>query len=126
MADSDFDQEFTSVGPLRRRRTASGLNFGGSMANSADGISTSGGSARELLASIPFLAYAPPALRTAFVRAAEVVRLEAGGYFHHEGDPCTHFAVLVSGRIRVFKFAETGHEITLYSVGPGEACPLSV
>jgi CRP/FNR family transcriptional regulator len=96
------------------------------MVTSADGTGTSSGRAREFLARVPFLAYAPPALRTAFVRAADVVRLEAGAYFLHEGDPCAHFAVLVSGRIRVFKFAESGHEITLYSVGPGEACPLSV
>jgi len=95
------------------------------MATRADGTGTPSESARELLARVPFLAYGPPALRTAFVQAAGVVRLKAGAYFHHEGDPCAHFAVLVSGRIRVFKFAETGHEITLYSVGPGEACPLS-
>ncbi|HEY6572087.1 MAG TPA: Crp/Fnr family transcriptional regulator, partial [Candidatus Eisenbacteria bacterium] len=33
---------------------------------------------------------------------------------------------LVSGRMRVYKLGENGHEITLYHVGAGEACPLNV
>jgi CRP/FNR family transcriptional regulator len=95
------------------------------MARSIDGSDTPPGSVRELLVRVPFLAQAPPALRRAFERSAGVVRLETGEYFLREGDSCEHFAVLVSGRIRVFKLAESGHEITVYSVGPGEACPLN-
>jgi CRP/FNR family transcriptional regulator len=81
---------------------------------------------RELLAKIPFLASAPPELQTAFAEAATVVPLEAGEYFLREGDTCSHFAVVLSGKMRVFKLGESGHEITLYHVGPGEGCPLNV
>ena len=88
--------------------------------------SRSAGSKREILAKIPFLAEASSDLRKAFAEAATLVHLEAGEYFLREGDTCAHFAVLVSGRMRVFKLGESGHEITLYHVGAGEACPLNV
>ena len=85
-----------------------------------------GGVGRELLARIPFFASAPPQLQEAIAGVASVVRLKAGDFFLREGDACGHFAIVVSGRLRVFKLAESGHEITLYHVGPGEACPLNV
>ncbi len=81
---------------------------------------------RETLARIPFYTEAPAELRKALAEAATVVRLEPGEYFLREGDSCAHFAIVVSGKMRVFKLAESGHEITLYHVGPGEACPLNV
>jgi CRP/FNR family transcriptional regulator len=84
------------------------------------------GSKREILAKIPLLTEAPSELRKAFAEEAAVVHLGAGEYFLREGDPCAHFAIVVSGRMRVFKLAESGQEITLYHVGAGEACPLNV
>jgi CRP/FNR family transcriptional regulator len=81
---------------------------------------------RTSLEEVPFFRQAPPDLKKAMTATAAVVRLDAGEYFLREGDTCRHFAILVSGRIRVFKLGEGGHEITLYHVGPGEACPLNV
>jgi CRP/FNR family transcriptional regulator len=81
---------------------------------------------RDLLSKIPFYTLAPPDLQRAIGEAANVVRLGPGDYFLREGDTCAHFAVLVSGRMRVFKLGESGHEITLYHVGAGDACPLNV
>jgi len=81
---------------------------------------------REILDRIPFFTAAPPDLRRALMEAATVVHLEAGAYFLREGDSCAHFAIVVSGRMRVFKLAETGQEITLYHVGAGDICPLNV
>ena len=84
------------------------------------------GSKREALSKIPFFAEAPGDLQKAVTEAAVVVHLEAGEYFLREGDTCAHFAILVSGKMRVFKLGESGQEITLYHVGAGEACPLNV
>jgi CRP/FNR family transcriptional regulator len=84
------------------------------------------GSKREILAKIPLFQSASPALRAEIHDAAAVVSLGAGEYFLREGDTCAHFAIVVSGKMRVFKLGENGHEITLYHVGPGEACPLNV
>jgi len=84
------------------------------------------GSKRDILARIPFITEAPPELRSLLTEAASVVHLASGEYFLREGDSCAHFAIVVSGKMRVFKLGESGHEITLYHVGPGEACPLNV
>jgi CRP/FNR family transcriptional regulator len=84
------------------------------------------GTKREVLSKIPFFTEAPAELRKALLEAAAVVHLEAGEYFLREGDTCAHFAIVVSGRMRVFKLGEGGQEITLYHVGAGEACPLNV
>lgn len=81
---------------------------------------------REILEKLPFFTAAPPALQSSLLAEVMVVRLEAGDYFLREGDSCAQFAMVVTGRMRVFKLAESGHEITLYQVGPGEACPLNV
>lgn len=81
---------------------------------------------RETLAKVPLINEAPPELRKAFAEEASVVHLGAGEYFLREGDTCAHFALIVSGKMRVFKLAESGQEITLYHVGAGEACPLNV
>jgi CRP/FNR family transcriptional regulator len=96
------------------------------MANIINGNRASTGNTRGMLAKVPFFTEAPRELQAALLAAASVVRLEAGAYFLREGDSCANFAIVVSGRMRVFKLGETGHEITLYHVGAGEACPLNV
>jgi CRP/FNR family transcriptional regulator len=42
-----------------------------------------------------------------------------------EGDACAAIAFILSGGIRVYKIGETGREITLYEIGPGETCILN-
>ncbi|HHM24000.1 MAG TPA: Crp/Fnr family transcriptional regulator [Bacteroidetes bacterium] len=42
-----------------------------------------------------------------------------------EGDKLAHFPLVVDGLVRVYKIGETGREITLYHIGPGEGCILS-
>lgn len=51
--------------------------------------------------------------------------LRRGQGICREGDRCDHLALLTSGRARVFKLAESGREITLYHVEPGECCILT-
>jgi CRP/FNR family transcriptional regulator len=81
---------------------------------------------REVLSKLQFYTISSPDLQRAIAESAQVVHLKPGDYFLREGDSCAHFAVLVSGRMRVFKLGENGHEITLYQVGAGDACPLNV
>jgi CRP/FNR family transcriptional regulator len=49
----------------------------------------------------------------------------AGKQIYAEGDACSAIAFVLSGDIRVFKLGETGREITLYEIGPGETCILN-
>jgi CRP/FNR family transcriptional regulator len=96
------------------------------MSHTAAPLRAPAGPGWELLSKVAFFADAPPELQREIVRSASVVRLASGAYFLREGDSCVHFAVVVSGKLRVFKLGESGHEITLYHVGAGEACPLNV
>jgi len=82
--------------------------------------------ARDLAQQLPFLEGAGPAIRRKIADAGTVAHLARDEYFLREGDVCSTFAIVLSGRLRVFKLGESGQEITLYHVGPGEACPLNV
>ena len=53
------------------------------------------------------------------------MRMPKGEIVFIEGDECKHIALLLSGRVRVYKAAENGREITLYRLGPGESCVLT-
>lgn len=42
-----------------------------------------------------------------------------------EGMQCSHLALLIEGKARVFKSGPSGREITLYHILPGESCILT-
>lgn len=52
--------------------------------------------------------------------------LRNGERLLHEGDPCPSLLFVERGALRVYKTAESGREITLYRVRPGELCILSL
>jgi CRP/FNR family transcriptional regulator len=52
-------------------------------------------------------------------------KIPAGTQLYREGDACSAIAFVLSGDIRVFKIGQTGREITLYEIGPGETCILN-
>jgi CRP/FNR family transcriptional regulator len=52
-------------------------------------------------------------------------RVPAGKQIYSEGDSCNAIAFVLSGEIRVYKIGQTGREITLYEIGPGETCILN-
>ncbi len=64
----------------------------------------------------------------AFLRDAplEYVRLDAGTMLFREEDGCGRVSFLVSGSVRVFKEHPSGRSITLYRLGPGDGCVLSI
>jgi CRP/FNR family transcriptional regulator, anaerobic regulatory protein len=73
-----------------------------------------------------------PALRKSSDGAVEDV-LKSGRYqafsrdmqIYKEGDACAAIAFVLSGEVRVYKIGESGREITLYEIGPGETCILN-
>lgn len=70
----------------------------------------------DLLESLGFYRDAPPDLRSRMRAVARDVRLAAGDLLFREGEPAGHFAVVGSGRLRVFRTGATGRQITLYHV----------
>lgn len=82
--------------------------------------------AQPLLALYPALGQIDPA-DLASVLANETRRLQvpAGTLLFSEGQPCSGFPMLLSGRVRVARGSPGGRSLALYHVGPGELCVIS-
>jgi CRP/FNR family transcriptional regulator, anaerobic regulatory protein len=64
-------------------------------------------------------------LRAALEGVGEHRSFAKGTVLYEEGFPCPLVPLVLSGVVRVYKMSETGREITLYRVAPGEMCVLS-
>jgi len=80
----------------------------------------------RLAAALPYRLQADPALAREVQQAGFFVRLPAGRDVFTEGQEAGALALLISGRVRVYKIGETGRELTLYRFGLGEARPASI
>jgi CRP/FNR family transcriptional regulator len=60
-----------------------------------------------------------------FLQRAATAELERGQIVCHQGHECSHLALLLKGSARIYKLGESGREITLYRIGPGESCILT-
>lgn len=78
-----------------------------------------------VLERIPFLASAGADVLTEFLSKSVRTRLHPGTFIRMEGDACTNFALVLEGTARVYKSGESGREITLYRIHPGESCVLT-
>lgn len=59
------------------------------------------------------------------LQASQELSLPAGATVFRPGDPCRSFLLVLAGSIRVQKISETGREIVLYRLEPGESCVLT-
>ncbi len=57
--------------------------------------------------------------------AGQLLSFSPGQIIFSEGDSCSALALVVEGEVRVYKQGESGREITLYRLGPGESCILT-
>jgi CRP/FNR family transcriptional regulator len=80
----------------------------------------------EVLQQFQFFRQSSASLQTTLQQGAHYACLPEGAYFFHEGDRCDQVALVGAGNIRVYKTGETGREITLYHVRPGEGCLLNM
>lgn len=53
---------------------------------------------------------------------AQIVDVAAGTRPFSSGDPCGHYVIVRSGRVRVYSGLQNGREFTLYRLESGEAC----
>jgi CRP/FNR family transcriptional regulator len=79
-----------------------------------------------IAAEFDFLHRVDAAAACEFQQAVTYARLPAGKRLFSEGDSAQSLALVVAGTVRVFKTGRTGREITLYRIGAGETCILSV
>jgi CRP/FNR family transcriptional regulator, anaerobic regulatory protein len=59
------------------------------------------------------------------LRQAQVMELPTGAVVFREGDACRNYLLVLSGAVRVQKLSDSGREIVLYRVLPGESCVLT-
>ena len=57
--------------------------------------------------------------------AAKAVRLPAGAALFRAGEGCGGYPMLTSGTVRVQMISDTGREIVLYRITPGQTCVLT-
>ncbi len=57
--------------------------------------------------------------------AAQTV-MDEGAFAFRRSDPCSNVAIVGSGVLRVAALTDQGRELTLYRVGPGETCLLTL
>ncbi|NMA67460.1 MAG: Crp/Fnr family transcriptional regulator, partial [Clostridiaceae bacterium] len=53
-------------------------------------------------------------------------KIEAGTIILDENEECSNVIFVLSGIIRIYKLSEEGKEITLYRMGRGETCVLTI
>jgi CRP/FNR family transcriptional regulator, anaerobic regulatory protein len=80
---------------------------------------------QQLTQVMPSLAGLPSGLEQEVTHNLRLMRLPAGTPVFSERDPCTGFPIVLSGRVRVSKALESGRELALYEVTPGESCVIS-
>jgi len=66
------------------------------------------------------------AVRAEMAQVAQPVTVARGSQVLLEGYRCEHLPLIYRGVVRVYKIGESGREITLCRVGPGETCLLSL
>ena len=80
----------------------------------------------DILDKLGFYSLSPQRLKNEIESACTLVHLEVGKVLFFEGDACKQVGFVGQGSIRVSKIGETGREITLYHVNPGEGCVLNI
>src|SRR3990170_1375423 len=77
------------------------------------------------LASFPELAELEEEYRGDLLGSTQFNRLRGGDIAYRQGQNCHAYVMCIDGQTRVFKTSESGREILLYQVGPGETCVLT-
>jgi len=80
---------------------------------------------REFVRTFPVFRAAAGGLVRDLLAASRQQPIPAATQIYREGDACSGIAFVLAGDIRVFKIGQTGREITLYEIGPGETCILN-
>ena len=80
---------------------------------------------RRFAASYPFQQEGDAKLLEQLAGISSYRQLDAGSTVCYDGASCEMLAFILQGRVRVFKTAESGREITLYRLDPGQSCILT-
>jgi CRP/FNR family transcriptional regulator, anaerobic regulatory protein len=79
----------------------------------------------EILDALPFLEDVEHAGIQELQRFGIYSLIPKNQFITMEGDSCQFFSFVLSGKIKVYKTAENGREITLYRIEKGQSCILT-
>jgi CRP/FNR family transcriptional regulator len=79
----------------------------------------------DFIKAFPGFGTGPEELVRDLLQSGRSAVIPQGRQIYSEGDACSAIAFVLSGEIRVYKVGQTGREITLYEIGPGETCILN-
>lgn len=77
---------------------------------------------QKIFGLFPFLEHAGPTAQAEFFANAKLVQLDPQKNICMEGAKCSCIPLVLDGTARVYKLGESGREITLYRVEPGQSC----
>jgi CRP/FNR family transcriptional regulator len=79
----------------------------------------------KLLNLFPLFGNAGEDLQIEFFLHSTLAEIPAHQFICLEGDKCGGIPLVLEGRARIYKLGESGREITLYRVEPGDSCILT-
>ena len=80
---------------------------------------------QHLSANLPFWDDLSDDQKRSLVRATRPLAAQAGDRVQGGGSGCAGVVVALTGSLRAYMLSETGKEITLFRVEPGESCVLA-
>jgi CRP/FNR family transcriptional regulator, anaerobic regulatory protein len=81
---------------------------------------------RLLDSLFPVLKQLADASRKALFEAGQVITLPEEQMLMTQNQQCHFIPLVMTGLVRVFKISVNGREMTLYRIGPGETCLISI
>jgi CRP/FNR family transcriptional regulator len=79
----------------------------------------------KLFSLFPLFGKAGQDVQAELLEHATLVRIATRQFICLEGNKCSGLPLVLEGRARVYKLSESGREITLYRVEPGDSCILT-
>ena len=79
----------------------------------------------QLMEYFPLLTDSSSDFQNDFFANATLVTIPQGHAIASEGSACGQLALVLSGKVRVYKLADSGREITLYRINSGDSCVLT-
>jgi CRP/FNR family transcriptional regulator len=77
---------------------------------------------QKIFGLFPFLGRAEPDVQAELFAHGSLARLPRGQLLCLEGNKCSCIPLVLQGQARVYKLGESGREITLYRIEPGDSC----
>ena len=74
----------------------------------------------EIVAKSAFLSGLNEDERQAVILAAHLSHKSQGELFFHQGEPATHFYILIEGQVKLNQITPEGHQIIINYFGPGD------